>query len=339
MFAYRYRYLFMLLLGAYSFLNTLFAEVYDRYQINTSWYVALLAMLLITIAVWESNRLVERWLASRKDILHPWKWLGLLFVTGAILSVLLSYLIITLLGRFSPALHSDGLNVARKLGIMYGTRINLFLHTLNAISFFSEAYRQKDREAEKLKRDTVQAQLQAIRNQVNPHFLFNNLNVLSSLVIKDNPEANAFIESFSRVYRHILKTQEKELVDLQSELDYIQSYIFLLLKRFPESLSVSLHVPEAYLKAGIVPSALQMLIENAIKHNILSKQNPLQIDIAVNGMDSLVVSNNLQVKKQVEESTQVGLRNIARRYELVTGKSIKVVRDDSIFSVHLPLIT
>ena len=220
---------------------------------------------------------------------------------------------------------------------MYGARVSLFLHTLNAIFFYVNAYKTKQLEAEELKRINTQAQLQSIKNQVNPHFLFNNLNVLSSLVMTDNPDANKFIEEFSTVYRHILNSQEKELIELRTELDYIKPYIFLLQKRFPDSISIVLDIPESYQNWYIVPVALQMLIENAIKHNIVSRAKPLQVSIVVKG-EHLIVKNNLQLKLQVEHSTQIGLQNISQRYQIITGKAIKIDKDQNSFSVSLPLI-
>jgi LytS/YehU family sensor histidine kinase len=252
---------------------------------------------------------------------------------------LIALIIILLTARGVAGLKGAALFLPMKLTIMYATRINLFLHILNALFVFIGNLRQKELEAEALKRSTAQAQLQIIRNQINPHFLFNNLNVLSSLLVKEHPEANEFVESFATVYRYLLSNQDKELVSLRSELEFIQPYIFLLTKRFPENLSITLFVQEEEKNKQIVPGALQLLIENAIKHNILSKQFPLVIDISVNGNNSLVVSNNLQIKNPVEPSTQIGLNNIRQRYELSTGKTITIKKDERIFSVHLPLIT
>jgi sensor histidine kinase YesM len=339
MFAHNYRFWLVLFLGSYSYLNTLYAEVYTYYQIEAPWYLSLLTILLVTLGVWEANRLLD------KKIQHYWAAktqltrIGISFLAGTIASVLIALLIILFTARGVAGLTGAALFLPMKLTTMYATRINLFLHILNALFVFIGNLRQKELEAEALKRSTAQAQLQIIRNQINPHFLFNNLNVLSSLLVKEHPEANEFVESFATVYRYLLSNQDKELVSLRSELEFIQPYIFLLTKRFPENLSITLFVQEEEKNKQIVPGALQLLIENAIKHNILSKQFPLVIDISVNGNNSLVVSNNLQIKNPVEPSTQIGLNNIRQRYELSTGKTITIKKDERIFSVHLPLIT
>jgi sensor histidine kinase YesM len=339
MFAHNYRFWLVLFLGSYSYLNTLYAEVYTYYKIQAPWYLSLLTILLVTLGVWEANRLLD------KKIQHYWAAktqltrIGISFLAGTIASVLIALLIILITARGVAGLTGAALFLPMKLTTMYATRINLFLHILNALFVFIGNLRQKELEAEALKRSTAQAQLQIIRNQINPHFLFNNLNVLSSLLVKEHPEANEFVESFATVYRYLLSNQDKELVSLRSELEFIQPYIFLLTKRFPENLSITLFVQEEEKDKQIVPGALQLLIENAIKHNILSKQFPLVIDISVNGNNSLVVSNNLQIKNPVEPSTQIGLNNIRQRYELSTGKTITIKKDERIFSVYLPLIT
>ena len=199
-------------------------------------------------------------------------------------------------------------------------------------------YRQKWSEAEELRRSSQQAQLQLIRSQVNPHFLFNNLNVLSGMVIKDNPEANHFIEEFSKVYRYILNNQQKELVELRAELDFVQPYLFLLGKRFEEGLEVNIRIADEYKNWHVVPAALQMLIENAIKHNVVSRQKPLHIDIHTNGNQTLVIKNNLQPRLLKEPSTRTGLQNIRKRYELISGKDVMVKEAEGYFEVSLPLL-
>jgi LytS/YehU family sensor histidine kinase len=227
-----------------------------------------------------------------------------------------------------------------KLNIIYATLINLFLHLVNAILFFFREYRRQWTEAEELRRSSEQAQVQLIKSQVNPHFLFNNLNVLSGMVIKNNPEANHFIEEFSKVYRYILNNQEKELVPLWSELEFIQPYIFLLQKRFDNSLQVTISIPEQYKNCHVVPASLQMLIENAIKHNIVSSQKPLHIDIHANGDQTLIVTNNLQLRKSTTEpSSRIGLQNIKKRYELISGRNVVIKKTETIFEVTLPLLT
>jgi len=194
-------------------------------------------------------------------------------------------------------------------------------------------------EAEELKRISAQAELQLVKSQINPHFLFNNLNVLSTLIMKNNNEANKFIEEFSKVYRYILTTHDKELVDIKTELNFIKPYIFLLEKRFAEGLEIIVDVPEVYEKFYVIPASLQMLIENAIKHNVVSKNKPLHIEVYINGNNTIAVKNNLQLRESVDNSTKVGLNNIIKRYWLFSGQKVAVKKDTEAFSVALPLLT
>ena len=225
-----------------------------------------------------------------------------------------------------------------KLNLVYAWLVNLLFHLINTIVFYFQEYKTTRIEAEELKRISAQAELQLIKSQINPHFLFNNLNVLSALVMKNNEDANRFIEEFSKVYRYILTNHDKEIVSLKTELDFIKPYIFLLEKRFGEGLLVTMDVPALYLNHFIIPASLQMLIENAIKHNIVSKSKPLHINIHANGTKEMVVSNNLQPKQLVEKSTEFGLQNIVKRYELVSNKVVLIEKNAHSFIVSIPLL-
>jgi LytS/YehU family sensor histidine kinase len=229
-------------------------------------------------------------------------------------------------------------DIAGKLIVLFAFRINLFLQCIHAIFFLLNRYKQKELEAEELRRVSSLASLQAVRSQVNPHFLFNNLNVLSSLILQKNDEANTFVEKFSTVYRNLLRGQERDMVALQEELDFIKPYLYLLEKRFGEGLHVTLDINPEALKKQVVPVALQMLVENAIKHNIVSARKPLNVRILSRGTDELVVENDLQPRLEKEPSTQVGLENIRQRLRLTTGRELVVEQTSSVFRVKIPLI-
>lgn len=339
MFNNRYRYIFILLLSLYSFLNTVICEVYRYFKIDIEWYYAALTILAVTFFTWEGNRLIKPWfkrlfLTSKTKI----RFLSFFFLAGNAVALLSAIVAVFF---FGSVIHDYSLEQnlnPYKLNIIYACLINLFLHLLNAIHFFFREYRKQWQEAEELRRSSAQAQIQLIKSQINPHFLFNNLNVLSGMVIKDNPEANQFIEEFSKVYRYILNNQEKELVELRSELEFIQPYLFLLQKRFDQGLIVSMNIPEQYKTWHVVPAALQMLIENAIKHNVISRNKPLHIDIHTNGNQTLVVRNNRQPRVAVEPSTRIGLQNIRKRYELICGRDVVVKQSEQDFEVAIPLV-
>jgi two-component sensor histidine kinase len=203
--------------------------------------------------------------------------------------------------------------------------------------FFMHQLRKSVQEAEKLKRESLNAELNALKTQVNPHFLFNNLNTLSS-IIPENPDmAVEFVQQLSKVYRHILEVQDEQSIPLKDELDVLRAYAFLLQTRFGDNLDITIDVPEEKLKKKIVPLSLQMLMENAIKHNIVSSDKPLKVNVfAENG--NLVVRNNLQKKKQVNESTGIGLDNIRNRCKLLGNGEVEVTESGTSFTVSIPLI-
>lgn len=203
--------------------------------------------------------------------------------------------------------------------------------------YFMHQLRHSVEETENLKRENLAAQLNALRTQVNPHFLFNNLNTLSSIIPDDPKQAVDFVQQLSKVYRHILEVKDEKSISLKDELDLMNAYIFLLKTRFGDNLAVNINVPAEKMQKKIVPLSLQILMENAIKHNIVSAEKPLHIDVfAENG--SLVISNNLQMKNQINESTGIGLDNIRNRYKLLSDKPVKVTESATNFTVSIPLI-
>ncbi|MGC4103388.1 sensor histidine kinase [Ferruginibacter sp.] len=203
--------------------------------------------------------------------------------------------------------------------------------------YFMHELRSSVQETENLKRENLAAQLNALRTQVNPHFLFNNLNTLISLIPENPDHAVDFVQQLSKVYRHILEVKDEKSIPLKDELDVLHAYTFLMKTRFDKNLEVNVDVPAEKLQKRIVPLSLQILMENAIKHNIVSSDKPLQINVFTDN-GSLVVSNNLQMKKQVNESTGIGLNNIRNRYKMLSDAPVKVTESETNFTVSIPLI-
>ena len=192
--------------------------------------------------------------------------------------------------------------------------------------------------AERLEHAAVQAQLDALRNQVNPHFLFNSLSILAALVDTDARLAGQFVARLATAYRYILEQRDQVRVPLRTELDFLAAYTFLLTVRFEGKLFVALDVPEAARNGyAIAPLTLQLLLENAVKHNRLSTAEPLRVTIALAG-NCLRVANWVQRRLVPEISTGVGLQNIIGRYRLLTDRSVRVVEADGYFVVDLPLL-
>lgn len=198
-------------------------------------------------------------------------------------------------------------------------------------------------EKEQLERANMQSQLESLRNQVNPHFLFNSLNTLVNIIPEYPDNAVRFVQKLSKVYRYILEMRDTNTIPLSTELEFLNAYIFLLKERFGENLIIHINIPlddENITDRKIVPLALQILFENAIKHNIISSAKPLRIEvIAEKNNERLIVKNNLQRKNQVQEGTGVGLDNIKTRYKLVCNKEVEVIVSAQSFMVSLPLLS
>lgn len=337
MFSHKYRYLFILALTAYSYFNTWFSGVFDVYKVALSQQFVLLGLFLITLFVWESNRIIQKaFVPPTLSKIHP---LVIQFLISLIITGIISFLTVFFISHF--LMHTYGLLylLTIRLAFLYGYRINLFLYSMNTILFFFSQYEKEKMEAELLRTANAQAELQLIRNQINPHFLFNNLNVLSSLVLTRNEDANQFIEEFAEVYRYILKFHSQDLVEVKTEVEFARHYLFLLEKRFAGGLEVSINIPEQYHNFYMVPVAMQMLIENATKHNIISENKPLKIDIQVlNNPYGMSLTNNLQKKTVREKSNQIGLKNINERFKLITGRCIEIWEGNETFRVDIPLI-
>jgi sensor histidine kinase YesM len=188
-----------------------------------------------------------------------------------------------------------------------------------------------------LERQNIESQLEGLRNQVNPHFLFNSLNTLTYLIPESPEKAIGFVQKLSKVYRYVLESRDSKLIPLEEELEFLSAYVFLLKERFGDNLTVVIDLPKEKKGMAIVPLSLQMLFENAIKHNVISSDKPLNIKVAIK-KNYLVVHNNLQLKKQVMHSTGVGLQNIIDRYRMMADLKVEVNSSEKTFEVGLPII-
>ena len=188
-----------------------------------------------------------------------------------------------------------------------------------------------------LEKEQAVVKYDALRNQLNPHFLFNALTSLNSLIFENQQLASDFLQQLSKVYRYILQNKDKETVSLRTELNFVQHYVFLLKTRFGESILIKIEANDGDMDRGIVPVLSQMLIENAIKHNVVSMEDPLIITITSNG-DFLIVENNLIKKVQVESSNKVGLEHLKALYKYLSDKPVQIEETQNQFIVRTPLI-
>lgn len=211
--------------------------------------------------------------------------------------------------------------------------ISMILTT--AVQFFIN-WKKSEVIQERLKREQLDLQYETLKNQVNPHFLFNSLNSLTSLIMKNPDQAVEFTKKLSEVFRYVLDQKDNEIITIESELEFLESYIFLQKIRFGDNLTVHIDVEKR--DDYIIPLSLQMLIENSIKHNVISKEFPLTIDVFQKGQDIIVVRNNLNKKSNVSERRGVGLENIRSRFEFFTSRKMEIEESELYFTVEIPLI-
>lgn len=192
---------------------------------------------------------------------------------------------------------------------------------------------------EKLTQQNLMIQLEALRQQINPHFLFNTLNSLKVLIATNPKQAENFTVELSNVYRYLLNHHKYETVNLHGELGFLKSYLTLLKIRFEDNFSVAIDVDTRYNFHKLLPLSLQILVENAVKHNIITKDKPLQVNIYIDDQERIVVENKMQTRLTTEGSSQYGLYHLSEQFRLQTGKDIDIIKNETTFSVHLPLIT
>ena len=212
--------------------------------------------------------------------------------------------------------------------------VTLAIHAI----YFYKAYQENKVKEQKIIAGTASAQFESLKNQIDPHFLFNSLNVLSSL-IEENPEsAQKFTTSLSKVYRYVLEQKDKELVSVAEELKFAKTYMNLLKMRFENS--ITFEIPEGFdnEEAKVVPLSLQLLLENCIKHNVVSEAKPLHVKITIEN-NQLVVTNNLQKKEVLSDRKGVGLQNIVNRYAILTKRTVLVEENEQEFKIFLPILT
>jgi hypothetical protein len=264
-------------------------------------------------------------------------------VIGFIGSFVVSLAIIFLMHVFEIVIyskHSFEYFIANEKPINYLTSIIItFFVTVSvyAISFY-KAYNENKVKEQKIIAGTANAKFESLKNQIDPHFLFNSLNVLSSLIEENPDNAQRFTTSLSKVYRYVLEQKDKELVSVEEELAFAKTYMNLLKMRFEDSLDYELKIVDPDPEAKVVPLSLQLLLENAVKHNVISAQKPLQIRIYIES-GFLVIQNDYQKKAVLQDRQGVGLQNIISRYAIITKRKVIIEQNEKTFTVKIPILT
>lgn len=294
-----------------------------------------IATIIWCVLTWEfillSGRLLEKKLPAASHFL--WR---------AIIQIILTYPVVTLLGdgMFYGASLLSGIPLDPKLVIIGYLLYFLMTMVLNLVYFGTIYFFNWKKELISLggvQREQAIVKYDGLRNQLNPHFLFNALTSLNSLIFENQQLASDFLQQLSKVFRYTLQNKEKETVAVRTELEFIGHYIQLLKTRFTVAIDVLIDVPEEAMDRGIVPVTSQMLIENAVKHNIISMAHPLKISITATDR-FFIVENSKNKKEQVETSNKQGLSNLKALYQYLSGIPVEIEDTDKTFIARIPLI-
>ncbi len=273
------------------------------------------------------------------DRVFHWKNLGLSLLANAGVSLLAIFA-----ANFVLKVGFGGMSLEEFIALQTPSYYTVSLAIALVVSgifyaFFYSKHRQENRvQEQQIIARTASAQFDALKNQLDPHFLFNSLNVLTSLIDEDPQQAQRFTTSLSKVYRYVLEQKNKELVPVDEEFAFARTYVELLKMRFEDSITFDIPEQAANPEGRIVPLSLQLLLENAVKHNVVTPSRPLRITVREED-GFLVVSNNLQEKQVVRKSSGVGLQNIQQRYALLTERRLRITKNEAEFCVAVPVLT
>jgi hypothetical protein len=271
---------------------------------------------------------------------QPKKYRIIIGVVGGVVLTLLTIFLIRFVIYVAFEQHSVAsfLNNERPqfyfVSLMITLVITLFFH---AVYFYNKTQENRVKE-QKIIAGTASAQFESLKNQIDPHFLFNSLNVLSSLIEENQENAQKFTASLSKIYRYVLEQKDKELVSVEEELNFAKTYMELLTMRFENSVFFEIPTIVSNPEAKVVPLSMQLLLENTVKHNVASERKPLHIRVYEQD-EYLVVENDFQKKEVLQERKGVGLQNIISRYAIVSDRKVKIETTDQHFKVALPMLT
>lgn len=327
---------FLFKIGAAILVAILFKLLFFR--LPDFFEIDLLIIPFIVLILWEGNTAIDRYLENRYSWLaQPKQRVFVQFVLSLVFSAITLFVMMNFMHFMK---FGDIRLFNRAIRQMFVPAIIItFLGIILYISKqFFKAWQQSLIEVEKYKTESANAQLQNLKNQLNPHFLFNNLSVLSSLVYQNQDKAVDFINELSNVYRYVLDNKNAELVSLQEELAFLEHYIYLLKIRFGTNISFIIKIDKYTENLYLPPMCLQMLVENTIQHNETSQAKPLEVNIFTQN-NCLHISNPIQPRSDKPESSQTGLKNIQVRYSFFTDEKVQIIQDEQLFTVILPLIS
>jgi len=329
----KHRYLFKI--GISIFIAILLKLLFFRFDEFMD--IDLIYIFCIVLIIWQGNLEIDKWLNTKYNwIANPQKRMTYQILICAFYTSVILFVTMFLINEVK---FGNGLLINPKMAEVFLPALFLALSVMTvSISIqFYKALKLSLVEVERHKTESANAQLQNLKNQLNPHFLFNNLSVLTSLVHKNQDKAVDFINELSKVYRYVLENKNSELVPLQEEINFLDHYIYLLKIRFENSFIFTLSIDKDKTNALLPPMCLQMLVENTIQHNETSQANPLRVSVYTN-QDNLIIENPIQRRSDVVISSGTGLKNIQSRYSYFTEKNVEIINDGKLFKVVLPLL-
>ncbi|WP_126243421.1 sensor histidine kinase [Chitinophaga rhizosphaerae] len=311
----------------------------DLSVFNLRGHMFSIVYVLYGLLAWEGAIMVAKWAAPRFTQKKFFLLAGYLLTYGVVASYIfgLTYAVFDIVFFHRYEAWESVSHFSWDL--IFGTWIfYLLLLTVNGIMYYYKAWKENQLQTERLMRENIQAKYDALRNQIDPHFFFNSLSVLTNLVYKSPDLAADYITQLAKTYRYILDKKFENLVPIRTELDFLESYLFLIRIRHQNSIRFHAEIDDSVKLKGLIPPAtLQLLVENAIKHNRFSANDPLLIEVKSKG-DSLVITNQLRARLHPETPSGIGLENIHKRYELAIGKGIEVIPSPDTFTVKIPVI-
>ena len=308
-----------------------------------NYFYGLLICLVYSFFFGISNGFVNKFLSQKYSWTEETKKRTILgIVVTVIANVIVSYLcgyinfVVIQKTATTEEFFSDKYAFTNWFTINIALLASAFLHAKSFMEEWKKASRKEVVE-QKLIAKSANAQFESLKNQLDPHFLFNSLNVLSSLIDENPNQAQRFTASMSKIYRYVLEQKDKELVTVEEEIEFAKIYCDLLKTRFEDSVNFEFKVKDTDLKSFVVPLSLQLLLENCIKHNFATSSKPLNITIySENGY--LFIENNLQEREQVKDSAGIGLSNIVQRYSLLTKTNVFIEKSNEFFRVKIPIL-
>ena len=317
--------------------GTLFVVWAVKAQPAPAFYISLGWLFIIAFLLWWGNRV----LTHRLDRTLPWsQWGNLRFFThlalGLVFLLMLvntTYLVLKLTLTTDPPTYEQIIVMN-----VYAAFIFIPLFSIYFSLYFLKHWRKSELEVEKSQKENIRSQLNSLKNHLDPHFLFNNLNILSALIDKDAARSKLFVDHFAEVYRSLLRKSSDDLIPLPEELGFIESYIYLLRTRFENNIQFTINLKPEHKTRMLPPLTLQMLVENAIKHNLIHDNCPLAIHLLQLDDDYLMVSNSLNEPNVRASAPGSGLKNIQNRYKHFTDNPVRIIKTATHFEVHIPLL-